>query len=49
MRFIIGHPRLAQEVEGICVGTSEDGSLILSNNGKKRKFVSGEISLLRFV
>jgi len=47
MRFLIGHPQLAQEVDGICEGIDENGSLILSNNGEKRTFVSGEISLLR--
>jgi biotin-(acetyl-CoA carboxylase) ligase len=49
MHFLIGHPQLAQEAEGICEGIDENGSLILSNNGEKRTFVSGEISLLRLV
>ncbi len=47
MHFLIGHPQLAQEAEGICEGIDENGSLILSKNGEKRTFVSGEISLLR--
>jgi len=44
LRFLAGHPKRPEIIEGICEGVDDNGSLILSRDGSARAFASGEIS-----